>query len=414
MDIYVNIKSLMGVRETPVRVVAGKDMDSVCAIDDAYLVVDGGRIAAYGSMQDFNQTHGGGFGSGAQFHDLSGRYVIPAFVDPHTHIVYPGSREQEYEDKIRGLSYAEIAKRGGGILNTAARLRATSEEELFELSMQRMLRCVELGTSAMEIKSGYGLTTADELKMLRVIKRMKEEAPIAIKSNFLAAHAFPEPYRNDHDGYVSLIIDEMLPQVAAEGLADFIDVFCDEGFFTVAQTERLLEAGIKYGLRPKIHANELAVSGGVQIGVKHGAVSVDHLESMGDDEIVCLKNSTTIPTALPGVSFFLSMPYAPARKIIDAGLPLALASDCNPGTSPSPSMKFVLSLASIQMKMTPLEALNAATVNAACAMGLEGKYGQIVKGGAANFIITAPMPSFAYFSYSYTENLVWKVVVNKA
>lgn len=411
-DIYINIKSLMGVHSTPVTVLKGKEMDTIDRLDDAYLAVEDGRVADFGTMDDFKARYADGCGADVAVHDLTGRYVIPAFVDAHTHIVYSGSREQEYEDKIRGLSYAEIAKRGGGILNTAARLHSTSEDELFDQSMRRLEQCVAFGTAAIEIKSGYGLSTEDELKMLRVIRRMKECSPIAIKSNFLAAHAFPQAYREDHDGYVDLIVDEMIPRVTAEGLADFIDVFCDEGFFTVAQTARILEAGLKYGLKPKIHANELAVSGGVQVGVEHGALSVDHLERIGDDEIACLRGSSTMATALPGASFFLGMPYAPVRRMIDEGLAVALASDCNPGSSPSAGMKFVLSLASIKMRLTPVEALNAVTVNAACAMDLAGEYGRIVKGTKANFIITRQMPSFSYFSYAYTEDLIERVVVN--
>ncbi len=413
LDVYVNIKSLMGVHSTPVTVLKGKAMDSIDTVDDAYLIVRDGRVAEFGPMRDFKARYANGCGADARCHDLSGCYVIPAFVDAHTHIVYSGSREQEYEDKIRGLSYAEIAKRGGGILNTAAHLHSTSEDELFDQSMRRLEQCISFGTAAIEIKSGYGLSTEDELKMLRVIRRMKECSPITIKSNFLAAHAFPKAYRDDHDGYVDLIVNEMIPRVADEDLADFIDVFCDEGFFTVSQTACILEAGLKYGLKPKIHANELAVSGGVQVGVEHGALSVDHLERIGDDEIACLRDSSTMATALPGASFFLGMPYAPLRRMIDEGLAVALASDCNPGSSPSASMKFVLSLASIKMRLTPVEALNAVTVNAACAMDLAGEYGRIVKGGKANFIVTKPMPSFSYFSYAYTEDLTRQVVVNK-
>lgn len=413
LDIYVNIKSLMGVRKTPVKFLKGVELDTIEAIDDAYLIVEDGIIKDYGKMAGFANIYGERCGANTAVHDLSGRFVFPAFVDSHTHIVYPGSREQEYEDKIRGLSYAEIAKRGGGILNTAANMHLTDEDTLFDMSMQHLQQCIDGGTAAIEIKSGYGLSTEDELKMLRVIRRMKECSPVTIKANFLAAHAFPTSYRDDHDGYVRLIIDEMLPIVAGEGLADFIDVFCDEGFFTVSQTARILEAGIKHGLKPKIHANELGLTGGVQVGVEYGALSVDHLEHVGDAECECLKSSKTIATALPGASFFLGMPYTPLRQMIDSGLAVALASDCNPGSSPSASMKFVLSLASINMRLTPVEALNAATVNAAAAMDLAGTYGQISPGLKANFIITRPMPSFSYFSYSYTENLIEQVVINR-
>ncbi len=409
MKVYKNIKVLMGAYEAPVSCLKGKEMDNVPAIQDAYLIVDeNGVIADFGAMSDFPEIP-----DTAEINDMSGRFIFPAFADSHTHIVYAGSRELEFVDKIKGLSYVEIAKRGGGILNSADLLHRTSEDELYDTAMERLLRCVEGGTAAIEIKSGYGLSTEDELKMLRVIRRMKETAPITVRSNFLAAHAFPRNYTDNHDGYVDLIVNEMLPFVAKENLADFVDVFCDEGFFTVTHTERILEAAAKYGIRPKIHANELARSGGIQVGVKYDALSVDHLEHTGEEECEALLHSRTMPTVLPGAAFFLGMPYAPARKMIDYGLPVAVASDYNPGSSPSASMKFILSLASIKMKMTPNEALNAATVNGAYALGLDGRYGQILKGEKANFIITKPMPSFEYFAYSYTENLIEKVIVNK-
>ncbi len=409
MKVYKNIKALMGAYEAPVSCLKGKDMDNVPTIRGAYLIVDeNGMIADFGAMSDLPK-----FPDNAEVCDLSDRFIFPAFADSHTHIVYAGSRELEFVDKIKGLSYVEIAKRGGGILNSADLLHRTSEEELYDTAMERLLRCMEGGTAAIEIKSGYGLSTEDELKMLRVIRRMKETAPITVRSNFLAAHAFPRNYADNHDGYVDLIVNEMLPMVAKENLADFVDVFCDEGFFTVPQTERILEAAAKYSIHPKIHANELACSGGIQVGVKYNALSVDHLEHTGDEECEALLHSQTMPTVLPGAAFFLGMPYAPVRKMIDYGLPVAVASDYNPGSSPSASMKFILSLASIKMKMTPHEALNAATVNGAYALGLAGQYGQILKGEKANFIITKPMPSFEYFAYSYTENLIDKVIVNK-
>lgn len=410
--IYKNIKSLMGGYSSPVVRLKGKQMAAVPEIENAYLIVEDGVVKDFGKMEDLDASLCAG-NADTVVEDLTGKYVFPAFADSHTHIVYAGSRETEYEDKIRGLSYVEIAKRGGGILNSADLLHVTSEDELYETAMRRLQMCVEGGTSAIEIKSGYGLSTEDELKMLRVIRRMKENAPIAVKSNFLAAHAFPRNYLDNHEGYVDLIVNEMIPLVAGEGLADFIDVFCDEGFFTVEQTDRMLEAGCRYGLRPKIHANELALSGGVQVGVKYNALSVDHLEHIGQAERDVLRDSETMATALPGAAFFLGMPYSPVREMIDDGLAVALASDFNPGSSPSASMKFVLSLASIKMKLTPFEALNAATVNGACAMGLGGEYGQIVRGKKANFVITKPMSSFAYFSYAYTENLIDKVIVNK-
>lgn len=410
--IYKNIKSLMGGYSSPVVRLKGKQMAAVPEIENAYLIVEDGVVKDFGKMEDLDANMCAGTAD-TVVEDLTGKYVFPAFADSHTHIVYAGSRETEYEDKIRGLSYVEIAKRGGGILNSADLLHVTSEDELYETAMKRLQMCVEGGTGAIEIKSGYGLSTEDELKMLRVIRRMKENAPIAVKSNFLAAHAFPRNYLDNHEGYVDLIVNEMIPLVAGEGLADFIDVFCDEGFFTVEQTDRMLEAGCRYGLRPKIHANELALSGGVQVGVKYNALSVDHLEHIGQAERDVLRDSETMATALPGAAFFLGMPYSPVREMIDDGLAVALASDFNPGSSPSASMKFVLSLASIKMKLTPFEALNAATVNGACAMGLGGEYGQIVRGKKANFVITKPMSSFAYFSYAYTENLIDKVIVNK-
>lgn len=402
----------MGGYSSPVVRLKGKQMAAVPEIENAYLIVEDGVVKDFGKMEDLDASLCAGTAD-TVVEDLTGKYVFPAFADSHTHIVYAGSRETEYEDKIRGLSYVEIAKRGGGILNSADLLHVTSEDELYETAMKRLHMCVEGGTGAIEIKSGYGLSTEDELKMLRVIRRMKENAPIAVKSNFLAAHAFPRNYLDNHEGYVDLIVNEMIPLVAGEGLADFIDVFCDEGFFTVEQTDRMLEAGCRYGLRPKIHANELALSGGVQVGVKYNALSVDHLEHIGQAERDVLCDSETMATALPGAAFFLGMPYSPVREMIDDGLAVALASDFNPGSSPSASMKFVLSLASIKMKLTPFEALNAATVNGACAMGLGGEYGQIVRGKKANFVITKPMSSFAYFSYAYTENLIDKVIVNK-
>lgn len=407
--VYKNIKQLIGAYDSPVGLLEGAAMAAAPMTGNAFLIVKDGVVEKFGGMDSLSDADV----DDATVEDLSGQFVFPAFADSHTHIVYAGSREQEYVDKIRGLSYVEIARRGGGILNSADLLRRTSENDLYEMAMERLMRCVEGGTGAIEIKSGYGLSTGSELKMLRVIRRMKETAPVAVRSNFLAAHAFPREFADDHDGYVSLIVGEMLPEVAKEGLADFVDVFCDEGFFTIQQTERILAAAAKYGMRPKIHANELARSGGIQLGVKYGALSVDHLEHTGDEEIAALKGSGTVATVLPGAAFFLGMPYAPAWRMVDCGLPVAVASDYNPGSSPSASMKFVLSLASIKMKLSPVEALNAATVNGANAMGLGGSHGQIVPGWKANFIITKPMPSFAYFSYAYTENLIDKVVVNK-
>ena len=335
--------------------------------------------------------------------------VLPSWCDSHTHIVFAGSREREFVDKINGLSYEEIAKRGGGILNSADLLHNTSEDELYRQAMTRLDEVIRKGTGCIEIKSGYGLNLEDELKMLRVIKRMKEASPAKIVSTFLGAHAVARGMSQDQ--YVKLIIDEMIPEVGRQGLADFVDVFCDRGFFTPEETSRILEAAATWGMRPKIHADELASSGGVEVGVKHGALSVDHLESMTVEEIDILRNSNTMPTVLPGTSFFLNMPYGKGRKMIDAGLSVAIASDYNPGSTPSGDMKFVVSLACIKMRLLPNEALNAATINGACAMGESKNYGSIAKGKVANFFITTPLPSVDYIPYAYTTPIVKKVVL---
>lgn len=380
-------------------------MGVVNSIEDAWLVIEQGRIAGFGSGEAIPF-------SDDEVFDCKGGLVLPAFCDSHTHLVYAGNREKEYEDKVRGLSYEEIAKRGGGILNSAARLSETPEDQLFEESLERAMEIVRSGTGAVEIKSGYGLNTADELKMLRVIQRLKAETPLTIRSTFLGAHAFPGEYRNNHEGYVSLIIREMIPAVAGEKLADFIDVFCDRGFFTAEQTGRILESGIKHGLIPKIHANELDFSGGVQVGVRHGALSVDHLEYLGEDEIAALQKGRTMPTLLPGASLFLGLKYAPARRIIEAGLPVALASDYNPGSSPTGNMELIMSLGMIQMKMLPNELLNAVTLNGAYAMGLEKSHGTISPGKVANLIITTSMPSFGFMPYSYGTSQIRHVILN--
>jgi imidazolonepropionase len=344
--------------------------------------------------------------------DAAGGIVLPAWCDSHTHLVFAGSREEEFMYKVMGLSYEEIARRGGGILNSARLLQQTSEEELFRQSVERANEIMSLGTGAVEIKSGYGLTIKDELKMLRVARRIGEETPLTVKTTFLGAHAFPEEYRNRRDEYVDLVIDKMLPEVVAEHLADFIDVFCDRGFFTAEQTNRILRAGVKAGLRPKIHANELDCSGGIQVGVKHHALSVDHLEFTGDEEVECLLRSETMPTLLPGASLFLGMQYAPARKMIDAGLPVALASDFNPGSSPSGNMNLIMALGMMQMKMLPAEVINAATINGAYAMGLEATHGSITKGKVANLVVTKQVPGITYLPYAYGSNLIAKVILN--
>lgn len=373
-------------------------------IEHAFLYVENGRIVDYGPRVDKPQI-----GRDVLVVDAEGGAVLPSFCDSHTHVVYAGSREGEFVDKIRGLSYAEIAKRGGGILNSADRLHELSEEELYKQAMQRVDEVIKKGTGAMEIKSGYGLTLEDELKMLRVIRRIKQTAPIKVVANFLGAHAVGRAYTGRQSEYVDHIINDMLPAVAKENLADFIDVFCDEGFFTPDETRRLLQAGAKYGLRGKIHGEELAVSGGVEVAVECNALSVDHLEAMDNRDIELLKNSETIPTALPGTSFFLNMPFAPGRKMIEAGLPLAIASDYNPGSTPSGDMKFAVSLACIKMRLMPAEAINATTLNSACAMGISEDYGSITKGKIANFYITDPIPSIDFIPYAYTTPIIRRI-----
>jgi imidazolonepropionase len=388
----------------------GKEMGVVDSVSSAFLFAEDDKIASFGRMEDLP----GGLTAGRadlEVIDATGRFVFPAFCDSHTHLVYSGSREQEFVDKIRGLSYEEIARRGGGILNSSKKLHDATEEELYRESMVRIYEIAGMGTGAVEIKSGYGLNTADELKMLRVIRRIRENCPLEIKSTFLGAHAVPELYRNDRDSYIDLIINEMIPLVASEGLADYIDVFCDEGFFTVGETERILMAGMKYGLIPKIHANEIAFSGGVQVGVKYNALSVDHLERSGDDEVSTLLGSETMPTLLPGSALFLRLPDPPARLMIDSGLPVALASDYNPGSSPSGNMKLVMSLGCIRLKMTPEEVFNAVTVNSAYAMGIQDTHGSISEGKTASLIITKEIPSFGYFPYAFGSNLVDKVIL---
>ncbi len=402
-----NIKELVGVEGSPVLRKQGKEMAQLETIKDAFLVIEDGKIAAFGKMEELKNSQRSILNSPFDREvDATGRMVIPSFCDSHTHLVYANSRELEFVDKIRGLSYEEIAKRGGGILNSAKATAAATEEELYDMAQQRLEEVIRLGTGAIEIKSGYGLSTESELKLLRVIRRLKENSPLTIKSNFLGAHGIPMEYRGHQEDYVDLVINEMIPLVAGEGLADFIDVFCDQGFFTVADTERILEAGIKYGMRPKIHANEMAISGGVQVGVKYGAISVDHLEQMGDAEIECLKGSETMPTVLPGCAFFLNLPLSPARKMIDAGLPVAMASDYNPGTAPSNNMQLILSMACIRYRLTPEEAFNATTLNTAYAMGVSQELGSIAVGKKANFYITKPIPSYAYMPYSFGENKV--------
>ncbi len=405
-----NIKELCGIVEDGSLWKAGSAMSDVKRIKNAYLLIKGSKIADYGEMN--SPKYQEYLANERKVVDAKGGLVLPAFCDSHTHLVYANSREMEFCDKIRGLSYEEIAKRGGGILNSAKATAAASEEELYESAMQRLDEIMRMGTGAVEIKSGYGLTTESELKLLRVIRRMKENSPMTIKANFLGAHGIPMEYRGHQEDYVDLVINEMIPLVAAEDLADFIDVFCDKGFFTVEDTERILMAGIKYGMRPKIHANEMAVSGGVQVGVKYGAISVDHLEQMGQAEIEALKGSDTMPTVLPGCAFFLNLPLSPARDMINAGLPVAMASDFNPGTSPSGNMQLILSMACIRYRLTPEEALNATTLNTAYAMGVSDEVGSITKGKLANLIITQPMTQLEFMPYYYGANKVAKMILN--
>ena len=414
-----NIGRLCGILPAGIRRLEGRDMGSVAGIDNAWLVIEDGVIASFGAGEWEGESDGGcedgcegGLCCGVfdEVIDAEGGWVMPTFCDPHTHIVYAGSRDGEFRDKIAGLSYEEIAARGGGILNSADLLHETSEDELFEQSARRVREVMAKGTGALEIKSGYGLRTEDELKMLRVIRRIREEFPITVKATFLGAHAVGRDYLGRRGAYVDLVCNEMLPAVAAEGLADYVDVFCDQGFFSCDDCARILERAAEFNLRGKIHANELAVSGGVQVGVSHNALSVDHLERTGDEEIACLKGSNTMPTMLPGASFFLGMPYGRARAFIDAGLPLALASDYNPGSSPSGDMRFVMALACIKQRLTPEEAFNACTINAAYAMGVEDTLGSITPGKRASLIITEPLPSLAFIPYAHQTPFIKRMV----
>lgn len=401
-----NIGVLAGIDESGRERIMGADMQQLGTIENAYVICEEGVIHAYGRMEELTESR---FDEET---DARGGIVLPAFCDSHTHIVYAGSREGEFVDKINGLSYEEIARRGGGILNSADRLHLASEQELYDEAMPRLRQMMESGTGAAEIKSGYGLSTKDELKMLRVIKRMAESSPMTIRATFLGAHAVAREYIGRQSEYVDLICREMIPAVAAEGLADFVDVFCDRGFFTTDETARMLECGAKYGMRPKIHANELALSGGIQVGVAYNALSVDHLEFTGDEEIAVLLASKTMPTILPGAAFFLEMENPPVRRMIDAGLGVAIASDFNPGSSPSGNMKFILSLACIKLKMNPQEAVNAATLNGAYAMGLQKSHGSISKGKCANLWITQPISSLEFIPYAYGTSLTAGLVLN--
>lgn len=401
-----NIKELLQVREEPVLKVSGKQMKELPTIKDAWLLTEDGLIADFGSMDDTPDF------VVDQEIDATGKMLLPTWCDSHTHIVYAGNREQEFADRINGLTYEEIANRGGGILNSAKTLQEASEDDLYEQSKQRLEEVMQLGTGAIEIKSGYGLTEEAELKMLRVIKKLRQNYDLPVKSTFLGAHAIPSEYKKKPDEYLKLVIEEILPKVAKEGLAEYIDIFCEKGYFSVEDTQKLLKAAANFGMQPKIHVNQFNAIGGVKAGVENHALSVDHLEVMNDEDIEVLKNSSTMPVALPSCSFFLSIPYTPARKIIDAGLPLALATDFNPGSTPSGNMNLVVSLACIKMKMTPEEAINAATINGAYAMDLSDSIGSITKGKKANFIISKPIPSYTFLPYAFGTNSIESVYIN--
>lgn len=404
--ILTNIKELIQVRETSVSKVCGAEMSQLPTLKNAWLLIKDDRIADFGSMPNIPKLEA------FKTIDCSGKMVFPAWCDSHSHLVYAGNREQEFVDRINGLSYQEIAERGGGILNSAKTLQQTSEDDLYDQSAERLKEVMRMGTGAIEIKSGYGLTTEAELKMLRVAKELDRDFPITIKTTFLGAHAVPSEYKDNKKGYLDLIINEMLPKIAEENLASYVDIFCETGYFSVADTERLLKAAKPYGLIPKIHVNQFNAIGGIAAGVKNGALSVDHLEVLTDDDINALQGSKTMPVALPSCSYFLSIPYTPGRQLIDAGLPLALATDYNPGSTPSGNMNFVVATACIKMKLTPEEAINAATINGAYAMGLSDTHGSITKGKKANFIITKPIPSYGYLPYAFGSNLIDSVYLN--
>ncbi|MNS23615.1 Imidazolonepropionase [compost metagenome] len=398
--LITNIKELLQVRESSISKVSGAEMAILPTIKNAFLVIENNLIADFGSMENLPKI------KADTLIDASGKMVLPTWCDSHTHIVYAGNREQEFVDRINGMTYEEIANRGGGILNSAKKLNETSEEEIYSQSKARLEEIMHLGTGAVEIKSGYGLTVDGELKMLRVIQRLAQNYPVTIKATFLGAHAFPVAFKENHKGYIDSIINEMLPEIAKDKLADFIDAFCETGYFTVEETEQIMEAGIRYGLKPKIHVNQFNSIGGIQAGIKYNALSVDHLEIMTKEDIEALKSTETMPVALPSCSYFLSIPYTPAREMIKAGLPLALATDYNPGSTPSGNMNFVVATACIKMKMTPEEAINAATINGAYAMGISETHGSITIGKKANIITTKPIPSYYQLPYAFGSNLI--------
>jgi len=403
--LFINIKELLQVEDIPKKMVSGQEMKNLPTIKNAFLLIENDVIKDFGKMEDLPEK------GNSQIIDVKNKIILPTWCDSHTHIVYAGNREQEFVDRINGLSYEEIAKNGGGILNSAKKLQNTSEENLYKQSAVRIEEVMRLGTGAVEIKSGYGLTLEAELKMLRVIKKLNKNYPITIKATFLGAHALPIEFKNNKSRYLDIVINEILPIVAKDNLAEFIDIFCETGYFSVEDTQRLLKAGQKFGLIPKIHVNQFTAIGGVQAAIKFKALSVDHLEEMRDEDIEALKATKTMPVALPSCSYFLSIPYTPARKMIDAGLPLALASDYNPGSTPSGNMNFVVSTACIKMKITPEEAINAATINGAYAMGLEKTHGSICRGKKASFIITKEIPSYNFIPYSFGNHKIAQVFI---
>lgn len=403
--LLINIKELIQVREDAPQMLSGSEMKTLPTLKNAWMHINKGVIQDYGTMDQLPEL------SGFKKIDCTGRLVLPAWCDSHTHLVYAGNREQEFVDRINGLSYQEIAMRGGGIVNSAKRLQKTSENELYEQSVVRLKEIMQLGTGAVEIKSGYGLTTESEMKMLRVAKKLAQNFPVTIKTTFLGAHAVPPEFKNDKQGYVNLLCDEMLPQIAKENLADYVDIFCEDGYFSVEDMNQLLTESAKYGLKPKVHVNQFTSMGGIQEAVKHKALSVDHLEELTDEDIESLKNSSTMPVALPSCSFFINIPYSPGRKIIDSGLPFALATDYNPGSTPSGNMNFVLSLACIKMRLTPEEAINAATINGAFAMDLSKTHGSITRGKSGSVFITKPVPSYGFLPYAFGSKLIEKVII---
>ncbi len=405
ITLITNIQELLQVRETSIAKVSGSEMAKLPTIKNAFLILKDNLIEDFGSMENLPEI------KADKTIDATGKVVLPSWCDSHTHIVYAGNREQEFVDRINGLSYEEIANRGGGILNSAKKLNETSEEEIYQQSKIRLEEVMHLGTGAVEIKSGYGLTTEGELKMLRVIKKLAENYPISIKATFLGAHAFPTHYKENKAGYIEEIITKMIPEIAKNKLADYVDVFCESGYFSVEETEKIMQAGIEFGLKPKIHVNQFNSISGIQAGVKFKALSVDHLEVMNPEDIEALKGTETMPVALPSCSYFLSIPYTPAREMIKAGLPLALATDFNPGSTPSGNMNFVVATACIKMKMTPEEAINAATINGAYAMGISETHGSITKGKKANLILTKPISSYYQIPYAFGSNLIESVFI---